>query len=98
MLFKEFALSSLFIFSLQVDGLYAAVLFPSKENPSLPPSSPTDPMSLFKHCRLVRKDELQIVKSSTNHKVFDCIQKSPKPLVIPSGATPMTVAVANDGW
>ncbi|XP_028405111.1 E3 ubiquitin-protein ligase UBR5-like isoform X2 [Dendronephthya gigantea] len=82
---------------MQVDGLYAAVLFPSKEQPPVSPSSHDDPMSLFKKCRLVRKDELQVLKSSTNHKVPDCVQKSPKALVIPSGTTPITIAVANDG-
>ena len=39
----------------------------------------------------------QVVKSSTSYKVPDCIQKSPKPLLVPSGAKPVAIAVAADG-
>ena len=79
----------------QVDGNYAAVRFPSKDSEYL--NNKEDLTSLMQDCRLLRKDELIILKSSGLPKVPDCFQKQPKKLNITDNEQVMAVAVDNNG-
>ena len=70
---------------LKVDGAYAAVRFPSnkdysgKEAKDLVSSNGSeDPASLLQDCRLLRKDELQVVKSGSSLRIPDCFQRLPR--------------------
>lgn len=50
---------------------------------------------LLQDCRLMRKDELQVVKWSTSNKSPDCFQKIPRKLSVPADVTIMSLAVSN---
>ena len=69
---------------LKVDGAYAAVRFPSnkdysgKEAKDLVSNGSEDPASLLQDCRLLRKDELQVVKSGSSLRIPDCFQRLPR--------------------
>jgi len=69
---------------LKVDGAYAAVRFPSnkdysgKEAKDLVSNGNEDPASLLQDCRLLRKDELQVVKSGSSLRIPDCFQRLPR--------------------
>ncbi|KAK2167028.1 hypothetical protein LSH36_32g04006 [Paralvinella palmiformis] len=77
---------------LKVDGAYAAVRFPGKDG-----SSTEDPATLFQDCRLLRKDDLVIVRGSTAPKIPDCFQKTPKKINLPESGKILTVAVDSQG-
>ncbi|EAT42542.1 AAEL005930-PA [Aedes aegypti] len=97
---------------LKVDGDYAAVKFP----PLIPPASASgasgsnskdkldDTIEAWQDCRLLRKDDLQVIKSATTSRVPDCFQKIPRRIVLnphlPSGETGsqlLTIAVDSKG-
>ncbi|XP_062562215.1 E3 ubiquitin-protein ligase hyd isoform X7 [Armigeres subalbatus] len=97
---------------LKVDGDYAAVKFP----PLIPPGSSSaatgsgskdkldDTIEAWQDCRLLRKDDLQVIKSATTSRVPDCFQKIPRRIVLnphlPSGETGsqlLTIAVDSKG-
>lgn len=79
---------------LKVDGPYAAVKFPPKDT-SLHAAAllNEENSSLLQDVRLLRKDELQLVKSSAANKIPDCIQRTPKLLSVPLGTRPLAVTV-----
>ncbi|XP_049822850.1 E3 ubiquitin-protein ligase UBR5 isoform X3 [Aethina tumida] len=81
---------------LKIDGAYAAVRFPSthaKERES----KDVDEM-ILQDCRLMRKDELQVIKSSSNSRVPDCFQRTPRRIQISeSGGQILTIAVDGQG-
>nr|XP_029736104.1 E3 ubiquitin-protein ligase hyd isoform X6 [Aedes albopictus] len=97
---------------LKVDGDYAAVKFP----PLVPAGSSSgasgssskdkldDSIEAWQDCRLLRKDDLQVIKSATTSRVPDCFQKIPRRIVLnphlPSGETGsqlLTIAVDSKG-
>lgn len=85
---------------LKVDGAYAAVRFPTS-NPSAPVTpvkdlEQQDTVSLLQECRLMRKDELQVIKSSSTYRVPDCFQRTPRRVNIPEG-TGQILTIAVDG-
>ncbi|XP_071501427.1 E3 ubiquitin-protein ligase UBR5-like, partial [Diadema antillarum] len=77
---------------LKVDGAYAAVKFPSSD-PSGDSSSDGELSTLLQDCRLLRKDDLQIVKQGSGPKVPDCFQRTPKKLNVPSNGQILAVSV-----
>ncbi|XP_033640318.1 E3 ubiquitin-protein ligase UBR5-like isoform X2 [Asterias rubens] len=81
---------------LKVDGAYVAVKFPSLE-PVPDVTSDCDVPSLLQDCRLLRKDELQIVKGGVAPKVPDCFQRLPKKLSLPENSKILAVSVDFQG-
>ncbi|KAK6633415.1 hypothetical protein RUM44_004018 [Polyplax serrata] len=73
---------------LKVDGAYAAVKFPTvKENNFGKESKETDDTtSLLQECRLMRTDDLQVLKSNSTSRSPDCFQRVPKKVNIPESA------------
>lgn len=63
---------------LKVDGAYAAVKFPNVNGSK----EVKDENDAWQDCRLMRKDELQVIKSTTLSRVPDCFQKSPRRIVL----------------
>ncbi|KAK2726284.1 hypothetical protein QYM36_000668 [Artemia franciscana] len=57
----------------KIDGQYAAVKFAGKDQ-----KETEDPMSLLLECRLMRKDDLQVVKPGGQSRIPDCFVKSPR--------------------
>eukprot|EP00063_Salmo_salar_P039524 XP_014014359.1 PREDICTED: E3 ubiquitin-protein ligase UBR5-like isoform X17 [Salmo salar] len=91
---------------LKVDGAYVAVKFPGTSSSvstqpsqtSAPaPITDSDPSSLLQDCRLLRIDELQVVKTGGTPKVPDCFQRTPKKLCIPEKAEILAVNVDSKG-
>uniref|UniRef100_A0A7N6B6Z7 HECT-type E3 ubiquitin transferase n=1 Tax=Anabas testudineus TaxID=64144 RepID=A0A7N6B6Z7_ANATE len=86
---------------LKVDGAYVAVKFPgtssSMSNQSTAAPTDSDPSSLLQDCRLLRIDELQVVKTGGTPKVPDCFQRTPKKLWIPEKAEILAVNVDSKG-
>ncbi|KAK1896054.1 E3 ubiquitin-protein ligase UBR5 [Dissostichus eleginoides] len=86
---------------LKVDGAYVAVRFPgtssSMSNQSTAAPTDSDPSSLLQDCRLLRIDELQVVKTGGTPKVPDCFQRTPKKLCIPEKAEILAVNVDSKG-
>ncbi|XP_052763231.1 E3 ubiquitin-protein ligase UBR5-like isoform X2 [Mya arenaria] len=85
---------------LKVDGSYAAVRFPSsskdgQEDRAGPGKE--DPTSLLQECRLLRKDELNVVKSMSAPRLPDCFQKVPKKVTIVENGQILAVAVDCEG-
>ncbi|CAG9865425.1 unnamed protein product [Phyllotreta striolata] len=78
---------------LKVDGAYAAVRFPSSHS-----KVSFDVDEILQDCRLMRKDELQVIKSSSNSRVPDCFQRTPRRIQIPeNGGQILTIAVDGQG-
>ncbi|CAH1099387.1 unnamed protein product, partial [Psylliodes chrysocephalus] len=78
---------------LKVDGAYAAVRFPSAHT-----KVAFDVDEILQDCRLMRKDELQVIKSSSNSRVPDCFQRTPRRIQIPdNGGQILTIAVDGQG-
>ncbi|XP_063307260.1 E3 ubiquitin-protein ligase UBR5 isoform X5 [Pelobates fuscus] len=85
---------------LKVDGAYVAVKFPGTSNNSSSQCNPgcePDPSSLLQDCRLLRIDELQVVKTGGTPKVPDCFQRTPKKLCIPEKTEILAVNVDSKG-
>ncbi|XP_042320395.1 E3 ubiquitin-protein ligase UBR5-like [Sceloporus undulatus] len=85
---------------LKVDGAYVAVKFPgTSTNANCTSSSglDPDPSSLLQDCRLLRIDELQVVKTGGTPKVPDCFQRTPKKLCIPEKTEILAVNVDSKG-
>uniref|UniRef100_A0A673K0G8 E3 ubiquitin-protein ligase UBR5-like n=1 Tax=Sinocyclocheilus rhinocerous TaxID=307959 RepID=A0A673K0G8_9TELE len=88
------------LYVLKVDGAYVAVKFPgTSSSVSSQSAAPTDsdPSSLLQDCRLLRIDELQVVKTGGTPKVPDCFQRTPKKLCIPEKAEILAVNVDSKG-
>lgn len=64
---------------LKVDGQYAAVRF---QNNTVKKEFDESSIDAWNECRLLRKDELQLIKSTANSRVPDCIQKIPRRVVL----------------
>ncbi|ERE60414.1 E3 ubiquitin-protein ligase [Cricetulus griseus] len=85
---------------LKVDGAYVAVKFPGTSSSTNCPHSSgpdADPSSLLQDCRLLRIDELQVVKTGGTPKVPDCFQRTPKKLCIPEKTEILAVNVDSKG-
>ncbi|KAG7270745.1 LOW QUALITY PROTEIN: hypothetical protein CRUP_010579 [Coryphaenoides rupestris] len=87
---------------LKVDGAYVAVKFPGTSSsvtsqPAATVAPDSDPSSLLQDCRLLRIDELQVVKTGGTPKVPDCFQRTPKKLCIPEKAEILAVNVDSKG-
>ncbi|KAL4218424.1 E3 ubiquitin-protein ligase ubr5 [Mactra antiquata] len=87
---------------LKVDGAYAAVKFPVSKDAGNQEHAGTstlkeDPTSLLQDCRLLRKDELSVVKSMSAPRLPDCFQKVPKKVTIVENGQILAVAVDCEG-
>ena len=80
-----------------MDGAYAAVKFQTKETGSEHGGTKEDPSTLLQDCRLLRKDELQVVKSLSAPRLPDCFQKVPKKVSIVENGQILAVAVDCEG-
>lgn len=88
-----------------MDGAYAAVRFPSKEehrsavagSGSANNGASEDASSLLADCRLLRKDELMVVKGSSAPRMPDCFQRLPKKITVAENGQIITVTVDNEG-
>ena len=56
-----------------------------------------DLASLLQDCRLLRKDELMVVKGMTAPKLPDCFQRTPKKVCVPESGQILSVCVDNEG-
>ncbi|XP_044752441.1 E3 ubiquitin-protein ligase UBR5 isoform X3 [Coccinella septempunctata] len=82
---------------LKVDGAYAAVRFPSTHNKDRE-RDPKELDDIFQDCRLMRKDDLQVIKSGSTSRAPDCFQKTPRRVQIPeNGSQILTIAVDPQG-
>ncbi|RZC39465.1 E3 ubiquitin-protein ligase hyd, partial [Asbolus verrucosus] len=80
---------------LKVDGAYAAVRFPSGHSRDRDSKDADD---ILQDCRLMRKDDLQVIKSSSNSRVPDCFQKTPRRIQISdNGNQILTIAIDGQG-
>ncbi|RWS30595.1 E3 ubiquitin-protein ligase hyd-like isoform X4 [Leptotrombidium deliense] len=76
---------------IKIDGAYAAVRFPNKDM-----CDPSDVNTVLQECRLLRRDELQLIKGSSQ-RVPDCFQKQPKKVNIPDSSQIIKMTVSNQG-
>lgn len=68
---------------LKVDGAFAAVRFPlTKDKTDKNPT--TEESDIWADCRLMKKDDLQVLKSATTSRIPDCFQKTPRRVVLNS--------------
>lgn len=63
---------------LKVDGHYAAVKFPTATTSD----SSKEDADAWHDCRLLKKDDLQVIKSATTSRVPDCFQRTPRRIVL----------------
>ncbi|XP_020295718.1 E3 ubiquitin-protein ligase UBR5 isoform X3 [Pseudomyrmex gracilis] len=94
---------------LKVDGCYVAVKFFSKDSKEkdtkekdfntsdLKDLTTEEPMKLLADCRLLRKDELQVIKSSLNPRAPDCFQRTPRRVSIGEGSNDSLLTISTDG-
>ncbi|XP_043283698.1 E3 ubiquitin-protein ligase UBR5 isoform X2 [Venturia canescens] len=96
---------------IKVDGCYVAVKFFSKDSKEKEKESKEkdfstsdfkdvtaeDMIKLLADCRLLRKDELQVIKSSMNPRAPDCFQRTPRRVNIVEGVTDSLLTVSTDG-
>lgn len=81
---------------LKVDGAYAAVKFFNRDNDGAGNSKEDSGSSLLQDCRLLRKDELQLVKGVSTPRSPDCVQKVPKKAVISESGQILSLSVDCD--
>lgn len=68
---------------LKVDGAYAAVKFPNVVAAAKDPAVVVkEEVDAWQDCRLMRIDDLQIIKSTGTSRVPDCFQKIPRRVVL----------------
>ena len=79
---------------IKIDGAYAAVRFHSKDAAS---DAASDLSNILNECRLLRKDDLQLVKGSSWSKTPDCFQRQAKKVPILDAASILTMCVSNQG-
>ncbi|CAL1688637.1 unnamed protein product [Lasius platythorax] len=94
---------------IKVDGCYVAVKFFSRDSKEKEIKekdfSPSDfkdftaeePMKLLADCRLLRKDELQVIKSSLNPRAPDCFQRTPRRVNIMESSNDSLLTISIDG-
>jgi len=56
-----------------------------------------DPTSLLSDCRILRKDDLQVVRGNAAPRVPDCFQRTPKKIVLPEMGQIQATAVDTQG-
>ena len=56
-----------------------------------------DPTSLLSDCRILRKDDLQVVKGNAAPRVPDCFQRTPKKVMLPEMGQILATAVDTQG-
>ena len=88
---------------LQIDGAYAVVRCQGRETTGETLTSSSggkdDPTSLLSDCRILRKDDLQLVKGFNASKIPDFFQKAPKRIMVPeNGGHILTTAIDTQGW
>lgn len=76
---------------MKVDGAYAAVRFPTssaKTTTTTEPPKPTETEAAstdaWQDCRIMKKEDLQMLKSATTSRIPDCFQKTPRRIVLNS--------------
>ncbi|KRT83810.1 hypothetical protein AMK59_4307, partial [Oryctes borbonicus] len=80
---------------LKVDGAYAAVRFPSSHTRDRDNKDVDD---ILQDCRLMKKDDLQVLKSTATFRAPDCFQKTPRKIQISDTAGQiLTIAVDAQG-
>ncbi|KAL8591738.1 hypothetical protein ACOMHN_032280 [Nucella lapillus] len=79
---------------LKVDGAYAAVRFHGLDDGAS--TSREEGSSLLQDCRLLRKDELQLVKGISAPRNPDCFQKIPKKINMSESGQVLAVSVECD--
>ncbi|XP_032678676.1 E3 ubiquitin-protein ligase UBR5 isoform X6 [Odontomachus brunneus] len=96
---------------IKVDGCYVAVKFFSKDSKEKEKEikekdfstsdfkdlTAEEPMKLLADCRLLRKDELQVIKSSLNPRAPDCFQRTPRRVNIVEGSNDSLLTISTDG-
>ncbi|XP_063230682.1 E3 ubiquitin-protein ligase UBR5 isoform X3 [Bacillus rossius redtenbacheri] len=82
---------------LKVDGAHVAVRFPGTKDGKEKEQSLDDTVNLLQDCRLMRKDELQVIKAGATSRAPDCFQRIPRRVSIPEGGQILTVAVDGQG-
>ncbi|XP_066593371.1 E3 ubiquitin-protein ligase UBR5-like isoform X2 [Prorops nasuta] len=96
---------------IKVDGCYVAVKFFSKDanekeketkekdfnTSDFKDLTAEELIKLIADCRLLRKDELQVVKSSMNPRAPDCFQRTPRRVNIVEGSNDSILTIATDG-
>lgn len=89
----------------KIDGAFAAVKFntppitSSSSNNKDQPNDPADLNNLLQDCRLMKKDDLLLIKNngSLSNKTPDCLQKTPKRIMIPEATNIVQMNVSNKG-
>ncbi len=71
--------------------------FPSKDATDHSGSSKEDLTSLLQDCRLLRKDELMVVKGSSAPKLPECFQRVPKKITVTENGQILAVTIDNEG-
>ena len=56
-----------------------------------------DPTTLLSDCRILRKDDLQVVKGVSGPRVPDCFQRTPKKVMLPEMGQILAMAVDTQG-
>ncbi|XP_043261279.1 E3 ubiquitin-protein ligase UBR5 isoform X2 [Colletes gigas] len=96
---------------IKVDGCYVAVKFFSKDSKEKEKEikekdfntsdfkdlTAEESIKLLADCRLLRKDELQVIKSSMNPRAPDCFQRTPRRVNIVEGSNDSILTIATDG-
>ncbi|XP_055716882.1 E3 ubiquitin-protein ligase hyd isoform X7 [Phlebotomus papatasi] len=81
----------------KIDGAYAAIELPSSNN-----AEPKDEGDVWTNCRLMKKEDLQVMKSANTSRGPDCFQKIPRRIVLSTqqqanGSQLLTLAVDSKG-
>ncbi|XP_070159750.1 E3 ubiquitin-protein ligase UBR5 isoform X2 [Polyergus mexicanus] len=94
---------------IKVDGCYVAVKFFSRDSKEkeikekdfsqsdFKDLTTEEPMKLLADCRLLRKDELQVIKSSLNPRAPDCFQRTPRRVNIMESSNDSLLTISIDG-
>ncbi|XP_076167112.1 E3 ubiquitin-protein ligase hyd isoform X2 [Ptiloglossa arizonensis] len=96
---------------IKVDGCYVAVKFFSKDSKEKEKEikekdfntsdfkdlTAEESIKLLADCRLLRKDELQVIKTSMNPRAPDCFQRTPRRVNIVEGSNDSILTIATDG-
>ena len=80
----------------QIDGAYAVVRCSKDSGDVLAPGK-DDPSSILSDCRILRKDDLQVVKGTSTPRVPDCFQRTPKKVMLPEMGQILSTAVDTQG-
>ncbi|GFU25773.1 e3 ubiquitin-protein ligase UBR5 [Nephila pilipes] len=82
----------------KVDGVYAAVSFSNSNTTQNSAGSSIEDLSTFlQECRLMRKDELLVIKSGNTPRVPDCFQRTPRKVNISDASSILSMAVDGQG-